>query len=281
MKATWIGIAIVVLVGIGLLVSSRNKPAGDGSKAKTPVTTTDNNTTPGTSNGLDGTVIFSVTDKTAEINNVSEVTMNVDRVQLYNETKGWVDVSSDTKAYKLLDLKARSESQLYAKATAAADTYSRVKVTLKDVVVTTKSGAKKQATLPKRTLEMASTVMVKADATTSVHLDVLADQSLHETERGNYVFAPVVTLESRSDASVETDSAGVVTISDGSVDSSTTLGMDLSGEMKVDFHLDGNLKLQTVNGAIQIIGGAKTDLNLDSPMKGSSVEGMIQGAVGN
>ncbi|MDO8626106.1 MAG: hypothetical protein Q7K39_01445 [Candidatus Magasanikbacteria bacterium] len=68
-----------------------------------------------------------------------------------------------------------------------------------------------------------------ADATNSVKLDFIADQSLHLTGNGKFIFAPVVKLESRSKADVQVGSDDSVAVSGDDVDSEATVSMDLKG----------------------------------------------------
>ena len=266
----WV-VGIIVVLGIGYFVI--NMPA---QKQK--------------QSGGQGSVVVSFTDATADIQNVNEISMGVKKVELYSQSKGWVTVSSDETQYQLLDLRAKGQTKVYAKANVAADTYSRARVTLSDVKVKTKTIGEKVASVPTKTLTIAGTVKVKADATSSLKFDVFADKSLHATAKGDYVFAPVVNMESRSDATVNTSADGIVVSSGGTVDANINVGMDLDGSVKTDFQLDANIKLDVnasgnigvinaTDGSIKIINIiGNDDTNVDAS---GSVEGTVKGILGN
>lgn len=241
---SWIvGIIIIIAVGYFIAINVKSTPADYAPATESTSTTR-------------GEINISFTDATADIKNVSEVTLNVNKVELYSETKGWVSVSNNSAQYQLLDLHAKGQTKTYASVSVPTDTYSKIRVALGDVVLKMKAGADKTAAVPNRTLDIQSIVNVKENATTSVKIDVLADKSLHLTAKGDYVFAPVVKIESRSDARIDTSADGIVTISEGSLDSTSTVGMDVDGSIKADFEIKSDVKLDVgSDGVINVIGG--------------------------
>ncbi|HCB35391.1 MAG: hypothetical protein A3H73_00085 [Candidatus Taylorbacteria bacterium RIFCSPLOWO2_02_FULL_50_120] len=231
---------------------------------------------------MKGEVVVSFTDETAAIQNVTEVKMQVESVSLYSNTKGWVEVGSKNVEYRLLELKAKRESRVYATAKVAADTYTRAKIVVKDVTVETKNAGKKTATMPRRDIELVHKTVVKENATASVHIDVLADQSLHATSKGEYIFTPVIKTESRSNASVTVSSNDTVTIASGTVEDMTTLGMDIDGSVKVGFKIDADIKLDISGDTILFPGrtdGAATSSTIIKGVLDSSIDVKIDGAV--
>lgn len=266
----WV-IGIIVVLGIGYFVitTPTQKPEQSGAQ---------------------GSVVVSFTDATADIQNVSEVYLGVKKVELYSQSKGWITVSSDQKQYQLLDLQAKGQAKVYAKANVTADTYSRTRITLSDIKVKTKTSVEKLASVPSKTLTIVGTVKVKADTTSSLKFDVLADKSLHATAKGDYVFVPVVKMESRSDATINTSADDTVVSSGGTVDANTNVGMDLDGSIKTDFQLDANIKLDVnasgnigiINATdgnikiINIIGNDDTNADVNGNVKGT-----VKGILGN
>lgn len=194
-----------------------------------------------------GSLYIGITDATADISDVNEVNMSVNKVELYSATKGWVNVASNSKSYKLLSLNESGKTELYAKADVSAGTYDKVRVTLGDVVVNTKSKGDVKAVLPSSKVVVGGKVVVKKGANTNVKLDVLADQSLHTTLAGEYVFASVIKAESRSNADVALDKDNSVKATGGEIDSSVSVGVDLSGNSREDFKLKtgSSLKIES------------------------------------
>lgn len=202
-----------------------------------------------------GWLFFSITDAAAGLESISEIKMTVDRVEVFSNTQGWVTVNDRDKTFNLLELRNRNELALLAQAQVNADTFNRVKVTLGNVEVEKKNGAKIEASLPSRELILNAAVKVEPKSTTHVKLDVLADRSLHTSVNGKIVFAPVIQVESRSQATVEVSSENKVSVSGGTMQANILLGTDVDGTIKEDFSIDSDAKLQIeTDGQIKILG---------------------------
>ena len=184
-----------------------------------------------------GSLYIGITDLTANIAFVDDVDLSIKKVEVYSATGGWVEVASEEKSYKLLALNASGNTELYAKAYVEEGTYNKVRMTLGDVIVKTKSNGDVKASVPSSHVTIDTKVVVKEKMNTSVELDIFADKSLHSTLSGDYIFATVVKVESISDAEVSVGEDNVVVVSGGEVDNSTTAGVDLRGVSKTDFIL--------------------------------------------
>jgi len=215
-KNTWVIVVVIVVVAIiaGFLQYQRNQKPDNA-----------------------GSLYIGITDATANIADVNEIDLSVNKIEVYNTTKGWVTVGSDIKSYPLLALNANGKTELYAKADVSAGTYDKIRVTLGDVIIKTKSEGDIKAVVPSSKLVIDTKVVVKEDMNTSVKLDILADQSLHIDMDGKYVFASVVKAESRSSTDVSLDKDNVVEASGGDLDSNITIGVDLTGKAREDFRL--------------------------------------------
>lgn len=198
-----------------------------------------------------GKVIISVTDAAASMQGVSSVQLTVDKIEMHSAAKGWVTISNDTKQFDLLALKARGALSVAVNATVAAGTYNQVRLHVPKVIVV-KSGVTTEAKLPSNTLEINGTFSVTENTTTSIKFDFIADESLHVTGDGKFIFAPVVKTESRTKANVSITADGLVTVGGGSVENAETAGMDLHGAMQENFILEtkGTLEINN-NGDIQ------------------------------
>lgn len=205
--------------------------------------------------GLKGWLFFSVTDAAANLQNVSEIKMTVDRVEVFSDTQGWVTAGEADKTFNLLELKANNELALLARAQLNADTFTKARLTLAQVEVVEKSGAEVKAALPSKEIVLAANMKVEPAKTTHVKLDIIADRSLHATTKGKIVFAPVVQVESRSEATVQVSADNEVSVSGGNMEANVLLGTDVDGTVKEDFSLDSNAKLEIeADGQIKILG---------------------------
>ncbi len=222
-----------------------------------------NQPTTSTSTGTTGQVVFAVTDAAADIQNVSEIKMSVSKVEMHSEAQGWVTVSNEAQEFNLLKLKADGRWEAAAQASVAADTYNQVRLIVSSVTVMTKDGASHDAKLPSGELKINTIVAVAADATSTVAVDIKGDASLHLTGNGKYIFAPVVHVETRSDADATVGSDDSVVITGGTVQSAVNAGMDVSGEVKNDFRLETDIKLNLdTNGVIQINSNASSGVKV-------------------
>ncbi len=206
-------------------------------------------------NADQGTVVIAITDTAANMGNVSAINMTVDKVYLHSESQGWVSVSSNSQTFELLDLKAKKSLALVVKTNVKADTYDQVWLHVVKVMVTT-SGTVKEAKLPSNDFKIKGIVKViaNANANATASMDVIADESLHKTLKGELVFAPVIKFESQSNATVNVTADNMVTIVSGNVDSSKSAGMDVTGEVRDNFKLDAKAIIEINAGVIQIQG---------------------------
>ncbi|OGI65503.1 hypothetical protein A3A95_03140 [Candidatus Nomurabacteria bacterium RIFCSPLOWO2_01_FULL_39_18] len=246
-KLIWLVVAIVVVFGgIYYVVSS---------KPDVPENSNVEGTNKNESVDAQGRVIFSVTDAAANMNTISEINMQVEGVYAHSSASGWVTVSSAPRTYSLLLLKSENKSELLADVNIKAGTYDQVRLMVDSVSVKTKAGVTKEAKLPSSELKINTMLVVNENSTASVNFDFLADKSLHATGNGNYIFAPVVKTETRSDATVNIDAKSAVAISGGRVDNTNTVGMDIDGSVKLNFQINSNAKLNLdANNVIKLEG---------------------------
>lgn len=218
--------------------------------------------------GPGGQIVISITDEAVNMKNVSEVMLTVSDIQMRNQAGEYVTVSDHDETYSLLELDASGKIMLYADTEIPTGTYDKVRVAMDGVTVVTKDGTKHKAVMPEDDFGIESTVVVKENSGAStVIIDFLASESLHRTEEGTYVFAPVVKLEARSNAEVKINTeTGEVTIVDGKITTNTTVGVTLSGDTKLDYRLGSDAKLEiTKDGTIQILGDTKANATIESP----------------
>jgi hypothetical protein len=225
---TWVVVAAVVVIG-GIYLMTRSPGSTNNGDDK--------------SAGAEGRVVFSVTDAAADMGTISEISMKVNKVDMHSSESGWVTVSSTPKTFDLLALNASGKSELLADVEVDEGVYDQVRLMVDSVVVETKAGASKTAKLPSGELKINATVVVERDSTASMNFDFLGDKSLHTTGSGEYIFAPVVKTESKSNAQITIGADGVVTIAGGNLESDGTAGMDIDGNVKLNFQLNSSQKL--------------------------------------
>lgn len=199
-----------------------------------------------------GHIYVAFTDAAADMSNINEVRLTVKEISLHSETEGWVTLSNDTQTFNLLELKARGELRLAAEADVAAGTYNQARLMVEKVEIMKKDGTTAEAKLPSGELKIMTDVIVDAESNTHLTFDFMADQSLHVTGQGEFIFAPVIVMESRSNAVVSVDANQRVTVTGGNVDTTTTLGADIDGSVKANFKLDTTGGVMIENGVIKL-----------------------------
>src|SRR3989344_2169374 len=208
-----------------------------------------------------GRLFVGVTDATADINNVNEVSVEIEKVEVHSPGAGWVEIDADAQMFNLLELKKNGKTVLFAEDELEVGTYDRIRITFGDATIKTKNNGDIKAHLPGRQTVMNLMVNVVADADTHLELDLLADKSLHlASDKKTYVFAPVVMAESQSSATVNVSADNSVQATGGTTDSSASVGMDLAGSSRTNFTLisDNNLKVDTSGGVIKFVVGNQT-----------------------
>lgn len=212
--------------------------------------------------GNTGTLHVLVTDAAANMQNISAVNMTVDKISLHSQAQNWTEISITPQTFNLLALKAAAKSALAAKVNIKADTYDQIWFHVTKVTVT-ESGVVKEAKLPSGDLKMQGIMKVTGNQQSSVVVDVLADQSLHKTGKGEFIFAPVVKFETRTNATVNAEANNLFTVSGGTVNTDTTMGMDVNGEVKNNFKIDAGSTLEINGGVIQLKGSTQTQGNVN------------------
>lgn len=206
-----------------------------------------------------GKVIVGITDAAASLGSVSSIVVTVDKVEVQSAAQGWVTISSGNKQYDLLQLKQSGAVAFLASANLSAGTYDQIRLTISKVEVTA-SGTTQEAKLPSGMLKIVGRLVVEEGKTATAVLDFIADKSLHVTGNGKFILAPVVKLQTKSDASVEVRSDNTVKITGGKAEVEVNVGMDERGEVKDNFELDINVKVEIdADDVIRIMGKNEGD----------------------
>lgn len=205
-----------------------------------------------------GRAVFLITDAAADMGTVTSVKITVDSVSAHSQTEGWVTVSSTPKTYDLLQLKAEGSKVLLADVTLKDGDYEQVRLDVSKVVVTDAQG-EHEAKLPSGELKIVGNFSVKPNMTAAVTFDFIADESLHITGNGKYIFAPVVQLETHENADVEIKADSKVEIKSGNVKTNIKVGMDLDGNVGLGLGIPKNEDIIDVDGKLKLVIAQKVD----------------------
>ncbi len=215
-----------------------------------------------------GRAVFAITDAAADMNSVTSLKVTVDKVTVHSEVEGWITVSSNSKTYDLLELKAESKQELLADAQLSQGSYNQIRLDISNVVVTDSSG-QHEAKLPSGQLKVNGNLEVKSGETATATFDFIADESLHITGKGEYIMAPVLQVETRGEADVEVQSDNRVEIKGGKLKTNSKIGMDINGNFEIGSKIAKDADLAIEAGSIKIAG--KSLIEVKVPVKGNTI----------
>lgn len=239
----WTGIIVVILLVVGYFYFMG----------------TNATSTPAAQNGT-GKVYVTVSDASANVQDVNDVALTINKVELHSTTQGWITVSTNPNTFNLLSLKASGKVELAGEADVPADTYDQVRATIGSVEVKTTNAGTKTAVLASNTLTISGTTVVDANESSHANLDVQTSDSLHTAIDGEFVFTPVVNFESQDNATVTLNSDNSVTATGGTVDASLMVGTDLSGATHVGAEISPNVQIQ-INAGIPVMVTGSTNVS--------------------
>ena len=230
------------------------------------------NTTPPVSQN--GRLVALITDAAASLDGVSKVAITADEFSAHHPKKGWVRVSDIQQTYDLLALKMNEQFALLADADVEAGTYDELRLHVSKVIVANSNG-EQEAKLPSGELKIKAGMTITPGETSTVSFDFQVDKSLHKTGKGLYILTPVLDIETKSGAQVNTQVKNDVKISGGIVGTRTRVGMDLAGNVGNDVSVPENAVIE-IDGQGKI--SAATLLAPGSKGKGKVVIGITDAA---
>ncbi len=202
--------------------------------------------------GATGQAVFAVTDSAANLSSISSIQMTIQSVEVHSTDQGWVVVSNTPKIVDLLALNATSSNELLADVQLNATTYQQIRLNISQVIVVDSNGTH-VAKLPSGELKIVANLVVNPNSTSTALFDFIAGDSLILTGNGQYIFAPVVHVQTTKNANVSIDSQNNVHITGGRTDTDEQVGMDINGNVGVNLGIPTNANVTIdVNGNIRI-----------------------------
>jgi len=198
-----------------------------------------------------GIVVLGITDAVASMGNISSVLITINKAQIHSQTEGWVTLSSQVQQFDLLLLKQSGKVSMLAQAEVNTGTYDQMFLTVSKVIIV-EGGVQKEAKLPSGELKILGDIVVGEDSTATAVFDFIVDESLHKTGNGLFIFTPVVKIETRSDASVQVKSGSELSINGGRVQANKSVGMDIDGQIKTNFKVAPDVKLEIISNIIKL-----------------------------
>ena len=208
----------------------------------------------------EGRVVFTITDAA---------------VRVHSATEGWVTVSSEAQTFDLLKLKAEGSQELLADVKLEEGTYQQLRLDISKVLVVDAEG-EHEAKLPSGELKIVGDLEVKANSTSTATFDFIADESLHLTGNGEYILAPVVQLETKTDAEVEVKANQKVEIKAGKVKTNIKVGMDAEGNVGAGVGIPAKAKVSIAQGKVKVEGGLGLGKDKEESNDSTSAEAEVE-----
>ncbi|MFH2020269.1 MAG: DUF4382 domain-containing protein [archaeon] len=205
----------------------------------------------------EGRVVMTVTDALVKMGTITSVKMTVDSVEFHSDAKGWIEVATPHRTYDLVALNVNGYNALLADLSLSPQRFDQIRLKVSDVRVTDENGTH-DAKMPSGTLRLNGEIVVLSGKTATASFDFITDESLHRAGNGKYVFAPVIQLESRTDANADTTISDNVRITGGQVQTSSRVGMDTLGNLVVGgtlppfLNIDSNGKISGTEDKLKI-----------------------------
>ncbi len=190
-----------------------------------------------------GMLYLTITDAAATMGSVSAVDVTIDKIDVYGAKQGWVTIPATSQTFSLLNLKAKSQALLLAKAAVIPDVYTQFKLHIAKITVT-ETGAQKEAKLPSSDFVFMANVKVDGAAISVGRFDIMTDKSIHKTATGAFIFAPVIKFDSSTNPTVKVAADNSVVVSKGLINPTVNAGMDATGMVKLNYILDPKTNLK-------------------------------------
>ncbi len=199
-----------------------------------------------------GNVVFGVTDKAVNLRDLSSVKIKVTGASVHKRDEDkWVPIVVETgNELDLLQLKNQGVVALVAEGKVPVGEYNQLRLTVSkpDVLA---SNEIRSAEMPTTLLKIVADLNVQEGATSTAVFDFFVDKSVHITNVGRYLFAPVIKVETKTDAQVNRG-ARRIDITGGSLVTSKTVGMKADGHFEDgEVSLDPTKEISYANGVIK------------------------------
>ncbi len=224
-------------------------------------------TSPPKPGAASGRVLFAVTDAAAPFGSIKSIFLTINQLSVHSRAGGWVDVPVGAKTYDLLKLRNEGAVELLVDANLAVDTsytnsraYDQIRLNIGKVSVVLNTGETKEVKLPSGEIKIIGGYTAKKGAISMVIFDFLADQSLHTTLDGQYIFAPVLRFQSQTDNVINIEANQRIKYGGGVNSVKVSVGMNENGEVKNNFALNPNLQIEVLsNGVLKLLNPGESD----------------------
>ena len=200
-----------------------------------------------------GTIVLSFSNSQELAEAISSATLHIDRIELWSDDRGWEKLEDQELSFNLGELQEHKQAVLALETRVPAYQYDRIRVGVSELTLETTEGTTTQAFLLTNLTSFDGAFVIRPKETTSIQLDLQADYSIRTTTNNDYVFIPVVKLESRSGTTITVDDKNFVTAEGGTIDINQTYGTDATGATRKNYRIPNSVQFVENNGSISLI----------------------------
>ncbi len=202
-----------------------------------------------------GRIVVTATSAAADLQDITGIAVTVQNISIHNASQGWSDLSAPAATLNLVQMQNESAETVLVDAYADIGSYDRIRLILANPVVTDAAG-EHNATLPSTEYAADANLTVAMESAAVATFDFIANESLHVTDQGDYVFAPVANVTARNDAMVVSMGGNQVITSGGDVATQAKVGMDADGNVGPGMGIPANATLTVESGKVRIASGS-------------------------
>lgn len=197
----------------------------------------------------EGEIVVTITDDAVNLEDLSSLVITVRGVMLHDQARQeWVTLDVSPQQFDLLQLKRKEISELVVRAPVPASLYDKVQLSFGEVEAVMQ-GSAGSAKMPSKVFKAAAEVTVASQQVSAIMLDVIADESMHMTQQGRLIFAPVVQIETRKGVTV-TGSGTSAIVAGGQTINNLRFGMSADGSVGVGKSIPADVELSYEMGKV-------------------------------
>ncbi len=213
-----------------------------------------------------GRVYITISDAGGLMEDITSLEMTVSGVTIHSEDQDkWVELSSETRTFDLLQLKADDVMELYVETELGEGNYNQIRLDVDEVKITYQ-GEEQNAKLPSNVLKI-NVDLNMSNQSSLLDFDFIPEESLHLTGNGMIIMTPVINVAKFKDVKIEKHGKNIMVMQRRQVHEEKH-GMDENGNIGKGTKVQGELTLDA-NGKVVKLGGPD---NVEENKKGNAVD---------
>ena len=137
-----------------------------------------------------GVLILQITDAPPDLD-ISKALVNISNVEVHLIATGWYTVVEESQMFDLIELKDVKE--VLGSVELKVGRYTQIRLHIDDALVTI-DGIEHELKIPSNKIQLISPFSINENKTTTLTLDFVVEESIHETGNGKYIMKPTIKV---------------------------------------------------------------------------------------